>query len=1143
MCLGVMASPLTPEQALRRVTETKAVKKFMKGNAESPRLVMSGMTSKGSAAYYIFTEKTGTLFVAADDVVNPLLGYSDSGDFDPNNMPPQLKWWLKMYADEIEYATREKGKRVPTLNPKKTTVVAESKTAIAPMLKTQWDQTKPYNDYCPKYQGELTVTGCVATSTAQVMNYFEWPQTTVNSISYKWNNTTLTSPAVKFQWDQMLDSYDGNYTTNQADAVARLMQVVGYAVNMNYDISSNGGSGAYSSNIRTALVEKFGYDVGANYLYRDFFTAEEWDNMIYDNLRNVGPIIYSGDGSEGGHSFVCDGYDGYGAYHINWGWGGLDDGYFMLSALNPEVLGTGGGAGGFNYNQDAVLGIRKPVAGSTVPNPILGCTASISGSVYWNYLMIGATNDGGYYNFGTESATFTYGVELKNVETGVTTFLSDADDDYLEPLYGCTLYYIEVPESFADGTYTVRPVYKVNSSDWQYVRFYEGNTDSFMISLSAGNITILDNNEGEVYISSWKCPTELVAGEAYSISLNIRNTYNSSVGYSLDAYLCSEDGDYLNIEEELGSHYVNIPAQGTATMTFSGTLNKNLKPGEYYIVLAQDGEVVDYVTVNVVSSSDSNIIYSGLGASCDWTFENIVMPSELSYIWKWDGQYLKGSGYVKKAYAAEGWAISPEIDLTGVSEANVNFAHAGKFQTTMKELCGFYVREIGGEWTKLNIANWPKAGTWDFVEAGEMSLNDFAGKKIQLGAKYGSTLDGADTWEIKNVEVRGSGEPVVNPDPVDPTPAEDVTLDIIDAENITGEFHETSYNSNNGIQAYAHYQPLDGLDIKGYEFYFDKENDKATDPSLYMDINGVIPQTLRLYKSNIMLVDFPAGAEVSTFTWNFKSVKGLDYVNVDSGEAQVYIKEKKLVWTNTDGVSSVMFTIPDEKGSDGQNPNLQITSFDVITGNGEIDPDPIVPTPDQYLYIGLVDDCDWTFENIVMPDELAYIWKWDGQYLKGSGYVKKAYAAEAWAISPVIDLTKAADPSVNFDHAGKFQTTMQELCGFYVREVGGEWTKLYIANWPEEGTWNFVEAGEMSLRDFTGKKIQLGAKYGSSLAGADTWELKNVIVKDALTGVADVVSDYTEPIYFDLMGRRVVKPVNGIYIMVDKDKTSKILVK
>lgn len=161
---------------------------------------------------------------------------------------------------------------------------------------------------------------------------------------------------------------------------------------------------------------------------------------------------------------------------------------------------------------------------------------------------------------------------------------------------------------------------------------------------------------------------------------------------------------------------------------------------------------------------EGDLIYSGLSedaTSIDWTFDNVLLPESVKEIWTWKSYsnkyYLNGSAFGSTLAASEAYAISPVIDLTGKTSANVAFDHAAKFQTTIKELCGLVVREAGSsDWSTLVIETWPPLDNkWTWVNSGAIDLSAFAGKKIEIAFKYGSSTAGADTWEIKNVKVTG----------------------------------------------------------------------------------------------------------------------------------------------------------------------------------------------------------------------------------------------------------------------------------------------------------------------------------------------------------------------------------------------------
>ena len=241
-----------------------------------------------------------------------------------------------------------------------------SATAVEPLLKDiTWNQTKPYNNCCPNDYP----TGCVATAMGQVMYYYRYPEHGVGSNTYQWNGQQLTANfgTTTYQWSNMQDKLTANSSSAAQDAVATLLYHVGVSVNMNYGPASEGGSGASPSYIAPALINHFGYDKGCHLRSREYFTKTEWEATVRNELDNGRPILYGGfTMSASGHSFVCDGYNQQGYYHINWGWDGLNNGYFLLSALDPKTKGTGGGeeGQGFNYNQTMVIGIQKPVDGS-----------------------------------------------------------------------------------------------------------------------------------------------------------------------------------------------------------------------------------------------------------------------------------------------------------------------------------------------------------------------------------------------------------------------------------------------------------------------------------------------------------------------------------------------------------------------------------------------------------------------------------------------------------------------------------------------------------------------------------------------------------------------------------------------------------
>ena len=174
----------------------------------------------------------------------------------------------------------------------------------------------------------------------------------------------------------------------------------------------------------------------------------------------------------------------------------------------------------------------------------------------------------------------------------------------------------------------------------------------------------------------------------------------------------------------------------------------------------------------------------------------------------------------------------------------------------------------------------------------------------------------------------------------------------------------------------------------------------------------------------------------------------------------------------------------------------QIVSINGSGDSGATDPEPSAGT----IYQGLVANADdWTIENTSMPEAASYIWSWKeyngSGYLNASCYISgTAYESQALAYTKV-DLSGKSEATLTFEHAAKFQTTLKELCGAIVRVEGASaWNELAIPSWPEAGSWTFVSSGEISLKEYVGKKIEIGFIYGSSTSGSDTWEIKNFVI-------------------------------------------------
>ena len=352
--VGILAAPVSQKAA----QEKARIFMIQHGmiNAESETETNSLRLAPYSDAeqrYFVFNagDARGFVIVAGDDRVDSILGYCDTGTFDEADIPDNMRLWLRSIDGEIEWMLAHVSESSSFVSSLRT-----PKPAIAPLLTTKWDQGNPYNLLCPG----KSYTGCVATAIAQVMNYHQWPDTTSMVVPGMVSNgdTIKNLPVTAFDWNAMKDTYFVN--DPDAQAVAELMLYVGCSVKMSYSTS---GSGAHNEDVPSALINYFGYNPSLRLAYRERFLIDEWNDLIYNELANNRPVYYSGASMSVGHAFVCDGYDGAGLFHINWGWGGRFDGHFKLSLLNPEsVSGAGSGStpDGFPNQQSALLGVQKP---------------------------------------------------------------------------------------------------------------------------------------------------------------------------------------------------------------------------------------------------------------------------------------------------------------------------------------------------------------------------------------------------------------------------------------------------------------------------------------------------------------------------------------------------------------------------------------------------------------------------------------------------------------------------------------------------------------------------------------------------------------------------------------------------------------
>ena len=415
VALVLMVAMPTFAERVTSETAQKVATTFLNNNGAKAAQLTDLSKEAGFKNLYIFNGNPGFVVMAADDCVQPILGYSLTDIFDAKDMPENLRWWLQGYSDEIQSAIDNK-MRATSETAKMWKDLAEGNSkagkatmTVAPLIQTKWNQNKYYNDLCPTVSdgpNGHAYTGCVATAMAQIMKYWSYPSTGVGSHSYTWNGQTLNADfgATTYDWNNMADYYEYYFangtdqspiwlsepSTEEIAAVATLMYHCGVSVDMIYGGNSTGGSAAYSNAPANALINYFNYKPTIEYKQKSYtnlstgytttyYTDSEWIAMLKVELDASRPLQYGGQDPNGnsGHAFVCDGYNSDDYFHFNWGWAGRYNGYFSINNLDTGANSgeAGAGNGVYTRNQDAVFGIEP---GSMVPAPT-NLTYTLSG--------------------------------------------------------------------------------------------------------------------------------------------------------------------------------------------------------------------------------------------------------------------------------------------------------------------------------------------------------------------------------------------------------------------------------------------------------------------------------------------------------------------------------------------------------------------------------------------------------------------------------------------------------------------------------------------------------------------------------------------------------------------------------------------
>lgn len=491
---GTEAAPVGREIAAKTAERFYSVQLQRQNVAKSlPKLSCvypEDTKSTGFVPFYIFNaeQKQGFVIVAGDDNASSLiLGYSDKGSFETDNMPENLSSWLEFYADGVKKAAAY-GQAIA---PKAKYSFSRAEVVKEPLLNDiEYNQDAPYNDLCPldPTTNRRSYTGCVATALVSIARYYGYPEKGEGSISYttpKGSTLFMDFSQNTYDWSNILNQYKGSlsqYTEEQRTAVATIMRDMGYAVKMGY---GSDASGAYRDNTIAGMVAYMGFDSAVSYRERtDYDNDDQWVAVLKDNLDRDIPVYYTGQGNGGGHAFVCDGYDDADFFHINWGWGGSSNGYFVVRNLDPnDISGIGAGTGGGYTSMQGILFNMVP-RGHAHSEDVFFLTTS--GSIETSYLK-----EDSLYSINTPLE-----IPINGLKNHTMTFFKGA----------------VALAAFKDGEF-VRII-----SDEEAVEVVKQQTASVRLSLKA-ELNSLENGDYEIWVVS-KAVSESMWQKVYAAKSN-----------------------------------------------------------------------------------------------------------------------------------------------------------------------------------------------------------------------------------------------------------------------------------------------------------------------------------------------------------------------------------------------------------------------------------------------------------------------------------------------------------------------------------------------------------------------------------------------------------------------------------------------
>lgn len=611
------AKVITPEQALQNASEiisgsrNKIQKRDHAANFNTPlRLAKTLSNDKGNPFIYIFSrgENAGYVFAAADDRMASVLGYTDNGTFTSvGELPEPVRYLLGTY--EASYNQLSANDDAPSFESGE-----KVREEIEPLLEAWWGQDAPFNNDCPIIGGLHAPVGCVGLANAMVMYFHKYPEKGVGSVSYTASGTTISYNFDEhtFNYDIMLPYYtniiDDEETAESQKAVADLCFAAAAALESKFTSTGTAASLSYST-----FSNRFLYPTdGLGLLSRDYYTIEEWDDIVYEELNNGRPVVYGGKNGNLGHAFVIDGYKD-GLFNINWGWFGDSDGYFKLTSLRPGQGGTGSNSdNNYSVQQEIVRGVRHP--DMPAASPLFIANELVFNSGDGTFTLSGLSSKSGYKDI-------ILGLQVCDAATDEIIYIADSDNkvNTIAKATDCSLN-IDF-STLGNGTYRLRPVMKLapseiesnNFTDWYPVYCYLKKNRFCDVEIENGRIKTSqlgsDVNYSIVF-DNLQLLTPIIVGENTGFTLDAKNNGNTFLAtVKKKVYRRGTDEDVSGSDS--GREIVGLEPGASATIAMA--LNTTVRtPGEYDIqIVDSDDDSICYsarIPITVLSTANAKII-------------------------------------------------------------------------------------------------------------------------------------------------------------------------------------------------------------------------------------------------------------------------------------------------------------------------------------------------------------------------------------------------------------------------------------------------------------------------------------------------------------------------------------------------------